>query len=132
MSYRTDIEIARDAKKQPIQAIGEKLKIPSEHLLPYGHDKAKVDQAFINSLEDRTNGNLILVISINPTPARERKTTTTVGLGDGLNRMGNNAQIRIRESSLEPTDGLKGWPLMTVSAAEEKKTRRQQRRRAQM
>ena len=108
MSYRTDIEIARDAKKQPIQAIGEKLKIPSEHLLPYGHDKAKVDQAFINSLEDRPNGKLILVTAINPTPAGEGKTTTTVGLGDGLNRIGKKAAICIREASLGPNFGMKG------------------------
>jgi formate--tetrahydrofolate ligase len=108
MSYRTDIEIARDARKQPIQQIGEKLGIPSDHLLPYGHDKAKVGQEFINSLGDRPDGKLILVTAINPTPAGEGKTTTTVGLGDGLNRIGKKAAICIREASLGPNFGMKG------------------------
>ncbi|WP_375175249.1 formate--tetrahydrofolate ligase [Pseudooceanicola sp.] len=108
MSYRTDIEIARDARKQPIQQIGEKLGIPSDHLLPYGHDKAKVGQDFINSLQDRENGKLILVTAINPTPAGEGKTTTTVGLGDGLNRIGKKTAICIREASLGPNFGMKG------------------------
>ncbi|MCB1355864.1 MAG: formate--tetrahydrofolate ligase, partial [Maritimibacter sp.] len=75
MTYKTDIEIAREANKKPIQEIGAKLGIPSEHLLPYGHDKAKVGQDFINSLEDRPDGKLILVTAINPTPAGEGKTT---------------------------------------------------------
>ena len=83
----TDIEIAREAQKQPIQEIGAKLGIPSDHLLPYGHDKAKVSQDYINSVQSNENGKLILVTAINPTPAGEGKTTTTVGLGDGLNRM---------------------------------------------
>lgn len=108
MTYRTDIEIARAAQKKPIQDIGEKLGIPTEHLLPYGHDKAKVGQAFINSLEDRKNGKLILVTAINPTPAGEGKTTTTVGLGDGLNRIGKKTAICIREASLGPNFGMKG------------------------
>ncbi|MCB2121761.1 MAG: formate--tetrahydrofolate ligase, partial [Rhodobacteraceae bacterium] len=86
MAFKTDIEIAREAKKRPIQEIGDKLGIPTEHLLPYGHDKAKVSQDFIRSLEGRRDGKLILVTAINPTPAGEGKTTTTVGLGDGLNR----------------------------------------------
>ncbi|MDX1785986.1 MAG: formate--tetrahydrofolate ligase, partial [Roseovarius sp.] len=68
MGYKTDIEIAREAKKKPIQEIGAKLGIPTEHLLPYGHDKAKVSQEFINSVQDRENGKLILVTAINPTP----------------------------------------------------------------
>jgi formate--tetrahydrofolate ligase len=88
MSVKTDIEIAREAKKKPIQEIGEKLAIPYEELLPFGHDKAKVSQDFINSVQDRENGKLILVTAINPTPAGEGKTTSTVGLGDGLNRIG--------------------------------------------
>ena len=108
MTYRTDIEIARAAQKKPIQDIGEKLGIPTEHLLPYGHDKAKVGQAFINSLEGRKNGKLILVTAINPTPAGEGKTTTTVGLGDGLNRIGKKTAICIREASLGPNFGMKG------------------------
>ncbi|MEO0957938.1 MAG: formate--tetrahydrofolate ligase [Pseudomonadota bacterium] len=104
----SDIEIARKANKKPIQEIGAKLGIPSEHLLPYGHDKAKVSAAFIESLKDKPDGNLILVTAINPTPAGEGKTTTTVGLGDGLNHIGKNACICIREASLGPNFGMKG------------------------
>jgi len=108
MAFKTDIEIAREANKRPIQEIGEKLGIPSDHLLPYGHDKAKVSQEFINSVQDRETGKLILVTAINPTPAGEGKTTTTVGLGDGLNAIGKNAAICIREASLGPNFGMKG------------------------
>ena len=108
MSYKSDIEIAREAHKQPIQEIGAKLGIGSSDLLPYGHDKAKVSQSFINSVQDRDNGKLILVTAINPTPAGEGKTTTTVGLGDGLNRIGKNACVCIREASLGPNFGMKG------------------------
>ncbi|PKQ13350.1 MAG: formate--tetrahydrofolate ligase [Alphaproteobacteria bacterium HGW-Alphaproteobacteria-1] len=108
MSYKSDIEIARDANKKPIQEIGAKLGIPSEHLLPYGHDKAKVSQAFIASVQGNKAGKLILVTAINPTPAGEGKTTTTVGLGDGLNRIGKKATVCIREASLGPNFGMKG------------------------
>ncbi len=108
MSYKTDIEIAREAKKRPIKEIGEKIGIAYEHLMPYGHDKAKVSQDFINSVQDREDGKLILVTAINPTPAGEGKTTTTVGLGDGLNRIGKNAMVCIREASLGPNFGMKG------------------------
>ena len=108
MSHKSDIEIAREAKKRPIQEIGAKLGIEAEHLLPYGHDKAKVSQDFINDVQDRPNGKLILVTAINPTPAGEGKTTTTVGLGDGLNRIGKKAAICIREASLGPCFGMKG------------------------
>ncbi|WP_417628844.1 formate--tetrahydrofolate ligase, partial [Pararhodobacter aggregans] len=101
-------EIAREAQKKPIMEIGDRLGIPAEHLLPYGHDKAKVSQSFINSLQDRPDGKLILVTAINPTPAGEGKTTTTVGLGDGLNRIGKKAVICIREASLGPNFGMKG------------------------
>ena len=104
----TDIEIAREAQKQPIQEIGAKLGIPSDHLLPYGHDKAKVSQDYINSVQSNENGKLILVTAINPTPAGEGKTTTTVGLGDGLNRIGKKTAICIREASLGPNFGMKG------------------------
>jgi len=104
----SDIEIARNAKKKPIQEIGAKLGIESEHLLPFGHDKAKVSEAFIESLKDREDGHLILVTAINPTPAGEGKTTTTVGLGDGLNRIGKKAAVCIREASLGPCFGMKG------------------------
>ncbi|WP_343079810.1 formate--tetrahydrofolate ligase [Ostreiculturibacter nitratireducens] len=108
MAVKTDIEIAREAKKKPILEIGQKLGIPTEHLLPYGHDKAKVSQEFISSLGDKPDGKLILVTAINPTPAGEGKTTTTVGLGDGLNRIGKKAVICIREASLGPNFGMKG------------------------
>ena len=108
MSYKSDIEIARSAEKKAIQDVGAHLGIPAEHLLPYGHDKAKVSQEFINGVQDKENGKLILVTAINPTPAGEGKTTTTVGLGDGLNKIGKNAMICIREASLGPNFGMKG------------------------
>ncbi|MFT4629658.1 MAG: formate--tetrahydrofolate ligase [Arenicella sp.] len=108
MSYKTDIQIAREANKKPIQEIGAKLAIPSEHLLPFGHDKAKVSAEFIKAQRGKQDGKLILVTAINPTPAGEGKTTTTVGLGDGLNAIGKKAAICIREASLGPCFGMKG------------------------
>ncbi len=108
MAYKTDIEIAREANKLPIQEIGAKLGIGSADLLPYGHDKAKVSQSFIDSVQGNKTGKLILVTAINPTPAGEGKTTTTVGLGDGLNRIGKKAAVCIREASLGPNFGMKG------------------------
>jgi len=108
MAYKTDIEIAREANKKPIGQIGEKLGIPTEHLLPYGHDKAKLSADFIKAQSDKEDGKLILVTAINPTPAGEGKTTTTVGLGDGLNAIGKKAAICIREASLGPCFGMKG------------------------
>ena len=105
---KSDIEIARAAQKLPIQAIGEKLGIPAEQIMPYGHDKAKVSAEFIRSLSSRPDGKLILVTAINPTPAGEGKTTTTVGLGDGLNRIGRKTLICLREPSLGPCFGVKG------------------------
>lgn len=108
MAYKTDIEIAREANKKPIQEIGAKLGIGSDDLLPYGHDKAKVSQKFIDSVQGNQSGKLILVTAINPTPAGEGKTTTTVGLGDGLNRIGKKAAVCIREASLGPNFGMKG------------------------
>jgi formate--tetrahydrofolate ligase len=106
--FKSDIEIARAAKKKPILEIGAKLGIPSEHLLPYGHDKAKISAEFIKSVQGNKSGKLILVTAINPTPAGEGKTTTTVGLGDGLNRIGKKAITCIREASLGPNFGVKG------------------------
>ncbi|WP_299345308.1 formate--tetrahydrofolate ligase, partial [uncultured Maritalea sp.] len=108
MTYKSDIEIARAAVKQPIAQIGAKLGIDNSHLLPFGHDKAKISEEFIKSLDGQKDGKLILVTAINPTPAGEGKTTTTVGLGDGLNRIGKNATICIREPSLGPCFGMKG------------------------
>ncbi|MDH4986130.1 formate--tetrahydrofolate ligase [Aminobacter anthyllidis] len=106
--FKTDIEIARAAKKKPIQEVGAKIGIPSEHLLPYGHDKAKISAEFIANARNNKDGKLILVTAINPTPAGEGKTTTTVGLGDGLNRIGKKAIVCIREASLGPNFGVKG------------------------
>jgi formate--tetrahydrofolate ligase len=105
---KSDIEIARAAKKKNIMEIGAKLNIPSEHLLPYGHDKAKISAEFIAAQQGKPNGKLVLVTAINPTPAGEGKTTTTVGLGDGLNRIGKKAIVCIREASLGPCFGVKG------------------------
>ena len=107
-AVQSDIEIARAATKKPIIEIGAKLGIPAEELAPYGHDKAKVSADFIASLADRPNGKLILVTAISPTPAGEGKTTTTVGLGDGLNRIGKKAIVCVREPSLGPCFGVKG------------------------
>ncbi|MDJ0614312.1 MAG: formate--tetrahydrofolate ligase [Rhizobiaceae bacterium] len=108
MAVKSDIEIAREANKKPIQEIGAKLGIDSDSLLPFGHDKAKVSEDFIKSVQGNDDGKLILVTAINPTPAGEGKTTTTVGLGDGLNAIGKKAAICIREASLGPCFGMKG------------------------
>ncbi len=105
---KSDIEIARDASKKPVTEIGEKAGIPRDHLLNYGHYKAKVDYDFIEQQKGKKNGKLILVSSINPTPAGEGKTTTTVGLGDALNHLGKNAAICLREPALGPSFGVKG------------------------
>src|SRR5687768_15313141 len=104
----SDIEIARDATMKPIREVAAKLGIPEEHLLPYGHTKAKISMKFVESLRDKPDGKLILVTAISPTPAGEGKTTTTVGLGDGLNRIGKKAIICLREPSLGPCFGVKG------------------------
>ena len=104
----SDIEIAREATMKPIGEIGEKLNIPAEHLYNFGPTKAKVSYDFIKSLQDKPDGKLILVTAITPTPAGEGKTTTTVGLGDALNKIGKNATICIREPSLGPCFGMKG------------------------
>ncbi len=105
----SDIEIARQAQKKPIQEIAaERLGIDPSNLLPYGHDKAKISLDYIDSISDKPNGKLILVTAISPTPAGEGKTTTTVGLGDGLNRIGKKSMICLREPSLGPCFGMKG------------------------
>ena len=108
MAVKSDIEIARDAKMQSIMAIGRGLGIPEKDLIPYGHTKAKVHLDYIETLKSKPDGKLILVTAINPTPAGEGKTTTTVGLGDGLNRIGKRAMIALREPSLGPCFGMKG------------------------
>ncbi|HEU4475359.1 MAG TPA: formate--tetrahydrofolate ligase [Methyloceanibacter sp.] len=106
---KSDIEISQAAKMRPILDVAkDKLGIPAEDLLPYGHYKAKVALDYIASLKDRPDGKLILVTAITPTPAGEGKTTTTVGLGDALNDIGKKAMICIREPSLGPCFGVKG------------------------
>ena len=108
MTVKSDIEIAREAKMKPIMEIGKKLGIPEIDLVPYGHTKAKVTLSYIDTLKSKKDGKLILVTAINPTPAGEGKTTTTVGLGDGLNRIGKKAIVALREPSLGPCFGMKG------------------------
>lgn len=108
MAVKSDIEIAQAANVLPIQDIGAKLGIPSESLVPYGHDKAKISGDFINSVSKNKDGKLILVTAVSPTPAGEGKTTTTVGLGDAMNLIGKNATICLREPSLGPCFGMKG------------------------
>ncbi|UCA47466.1 formate--tetrahydrofolate ligase [Pseudochrobactrum sp. XF203] len=104
----SDIEIARAAQKRPIIEIATKLNLGSDDLLPYGHDKAKLTHNVVNRLKSGRKGKLILVTSINPTPAGEGKTTTSVGLGDALNKIGKKAVICLREPSLGPNFGMKG------------------------
>ncbi len=108
MTPKTDIEIAQAAELLPIEEIGAKLGIPSDALIPFGNDKAKITSAFLDSLADRPDGKLILMTAVSPTPAGEGKTTTTVGLGDGLNKIGKKAVICLREPSLGPCFGMKG------------------------
>ncbi len=107
-TVKSDIEIAREAKMKPIMEIGKGLGIPEKDLVPYGHTKAKVHLDYIDTLAKKPNGKLILVTAINPTPAGEGKTTTTVGLGDGLNSIGKKAIVCLREPSLGPCFGMKG------------------------
>ena len=104
----TDIQIARAAEKRPIADIAATLGLTPQQILPYGHDKAKITHAAVAGLEGRPEGRLVLVTAINPTPAGEGKTTTTVGLGDALNRIGKRATVCIREASLGPNFGMKG------------------------
>ncbi len=106
--FLSDIEIARKAKMQPIQDIADKLGIDQDHIINYGKYRAKIDRKYIESLNGRKNGKLILVAGITPTKAGEGKTTTSVGLGDGLNRIGKNVAICLREPSLGPCFGMKG------------------------
>jgi formate--tetrahydrofolate ligase len=104
----SDIEIAQQAKLLRVSKIAERLGIPEEHLVPYGHYKAKVALEYVDTLKARKDGKLILVTAITPTPAGEGKTTTTVGLGDALNRIGRKAILCLREPSLGPVFGMKG------------------------
>ncbi len=104
----SDIEIARRADMRPIQEIADKLGIDEEHVFPYGKHRAKIDREYLESLNDRPDGKLILVAGITPTAAGEGKTTTSVGLGDALTRIGKNVMICLREPSLGPCFGMKG------------------------
>ena len=108
MAVKSDIEIAQAADVRPIQEIAEKLNIPADALIPYGHDKAKISADYIKANGKAKDGRLILVTAVSPTPAGEGKTTTTVGLGDGLNLIGKKAVICLREPSLGPCFGMKG------------------------
>ncbi len=104
----SDIEIAQQAQLDRIGTVAAKLGIPEEQLEPYGHTKAKISLDYLASLSGRPDGKLILVTAMTPTPAGEGKTTTTVGLGDALNRIGKKAAICLREPSLGPVFGMKG------------------------
>lgn len=104
----SDIEIARNAAVKPISEIGQKLDIPNNAMIPFGHDKAKISLDWLDQQPLRDNAKLILVTAINPTPAGEGKTTTSVGLGDGINRIGKNSITCLREPSLGPCFGMKG------------------------
>ena len=107
-TYLSDIDIARAAEKRPIAEVADKLNIHVDDLEMYGKIKAKISPEFINSVKDRKDGKLILVTAINPTPAGEGKTTTTIGLGDALNQIGKQASVCLREPSLGPCFGVKG------------------------
>ncbi len=105
---KPDIEIARAAGTGPIAAVARRLGIPDQALVPYGHDKAKIELAYLQGLNDRPRGKLVLVTAISPTPAGEGKTTTAIGLVDALNLQGRKASVCLREPSLGPCFGLKG------------------------
>ena len=107
MGYKTDIEIAQECKMQPITEIAKTAQVDEKYVEQYGKYKAKIDPALINET-DRKNGKLILVTAITPTPAGEGKTTTTIGLADGLKRIGKNVTVALREPSLGPVFGVKG------------------------
>lgn len=108
MGFKSDIEIAQEAKPQRINVIADQLNIGEDYVENYGKYKAKIDYNLLDQYQDKPNGKLILVTAINPTPAGEGKTTTTVGLGDSLSRLGKKAVIALREPSLGPVFGVKG------------------------
>ena len=108
MEYKTDIEIAQACEKEKITAVAERAGIPEEYLELYGNYKAKIDYKFMRDNADKPDGKLILVTAITPTPAGEGKTTTSVGLTDGLRKIGKNAMVALREPSLGPVFGVKG------------------------
>jgi formate--tetrahydrofolate ligase len=108
VAVKSDIEIAQAATLKPIQEIANKLGIPNDALIPYGHDKAKISAEFLKSIDKEKDGKLILVTAVSPTPAGEGKTTTTVGLGDAMNLIGKKTVMCLREPSLGPCFGMKG------------------------
>ena len=105
---KSDIEIAREANMLPVQTVAEKLDITADELDLYGKYKAKLTDELWERIKDRPDGKLVLVTAINPTPAGEGKTTTTVGLGQAMDKIGKKAIIALREPSLGPCFGLKG------------------------
>ena len=105
---KTDIEIAQEAKVEPIAKVAASLGIGEDDLELYGRYKAKLSEDYIRSIQDRPDGKLILVTAINPTPAGEGKTTTSVGLGEAFGQLGKKAVIALREPSLGPCFGIKG------------------------
>src|SRR5665213_3733211 len=105
---KSDLEIARETKMRPIGEIAAKLHVPDDALEPYGRHKAKIGLDFVKTQQEKADGALVLVTGISPTPAGEGKTTTTVGLGDALNRIGKRAVICLREPSMGPCFGMKG------------------------
>ena len=105
---QSDLEIARQAMMRPVTEIGERLGIPPQQLVPYGHTKAKIKLDYVDSLQARPNGKLVLVTAMSPTPAGEGKTTVAIGLTDAMNRLGRNTSVCLREPSLGPCFGLKG------------------------
>ncbi|MDP6927532.1 MAG: formate--tetrahydrofolate ligase, partial [Rhodospirillales bacterium] len=105
---KSDLDIARGAAARPIEEIASQLDVPADAILTYGRDKAKIDLDFLAGLSDQKNGKLVLVTCISPTSAGEGKTTTTVGLGDALSRIGKKTSICLREPSLGPCFGMKG------------------------
>ncbi|MBQ8411534.1 MAG: formate--tetrahydrofolate ligase, partial [Ruminiclostridium sp.] len=104
----TYIEIAQQAKMLKIKDIAEKLGVNDDEYEPYGHYKAKISQSYINRQKDKPDGKLILVTAINPTPAGEGKTTTSIGLSEGMQKLGINSVLALREPSLGPVFGIKG------------------------
>ena len=108
MNHQTDIEIAQSSPMLPILDIARKMNIDERYVEQYGKYKAKINYNLLRDLSDKPDGKLILVTAISPTPAGEGKTTTTVGLADGLNRLGKRAVVALREPSLGPVFGMKG------------------------
>ena len=107
MGFKSDIEIAQECEMKPITEIAEKAGIDEKYLEQYGKYKAKIDYNLLKET-DKQDGKLILVTAINPTPAGEGKTTTTVGLADGMQKLGKNVMVALREPSLGPVFGVKG------------------------